>query len=725
MAARHILWVCLFFSLTVFHSQPFAAEPIPGHIIAWGINDFGQTTVPPDLNDVIAVAAGPSHNLALRANGTVVFWGEMTRGPVPPGLSNVVAIAVGFHSVALKSDGTVVIWGTPNADLSTIPPSASNIMAIGAAQGATVALRHDGSVIAWGWDQQLTTLPANLSNVVRIWVGPNHAWAQKADGSFVGWGNNFYGQATLPPGLSGIRSIEAGQFTSLAVKSDFTIHRWGGPDENEVPPGINGVSEVQAGNQHAVALRTNGTVVAWGYNAQGQGSVPEEITGVTTFSVGGNHNLVVTARPRFISLTPPVHASVGERITFTVSAAGGPLTYQWQYRGTNLPNETNSSLSISAASENAGPYAVIVSNAYGYLRRTTELILPPPAITAQPVNREVYRSETVTFSVTVSGLPPLTYQWWHNGTNRVGANSATLSLPAIDSPQVGTYHVVVTDVTGTSVQSAAATLKMLDPRLTTITIKPVVDTSIHSGGAKPQGTSTLLVGLRGVNITDRALIRFDLSQIPANAVVRSAELKLIVVRAPNALPYTFHLHRMLTPWAEGADWSLATATVPWAAPGTQAGSDYLTNSATAVARSTVDGFFALFTPSASLQDDVQTWIQRPASNHGWIVISEGENVLRSARHLGSSESQFPPQLTLTYEIPSPVPTLTQPGVTDGKFNFQSQPTAGWFYTVETREHLDRGDWIVITNMPGGDGRSLLNFSTPATNGHQFFRSTRH
>jgi hypothetical protein len=331
----------------------------------------------------------------------------------------------------------------------------------------------------------------------------------------------------------------------------------------------------------------------------------------------------------------------------------------------------------------------------------------------------------VTFSVTASGFPPLTYQWWHNATNPVGANSATLSLPAIDSPQVGTYHVVVTDVTGTSVQSAAATLKMLDPRPATTTLIPSVDTSIHSGGTKPQGTSTLIVGRRGVNVIDRALIRFDLSHIPTNAVLRSAELKLVIVRAPNAVPYSLHLHRMLTPWAEVADWSQATATVPWAAPGADAGNDYLTSSVSAVARSTADGFFALFTPSAALQDDLQTWIQTPASNNGWIIISEGENVLRSARHLGSSESQFPPQLTLTYEIPSPAPTLTQPGVTDGKFNFQSQPAAGWFYTVETREHLDRGDWIIVTNMPGGDGRTLLNFSTSATNGHQFFRSTRH
>ncbi|HVK59668.1 MAG TPA: RCC1 domain-containing protein, partial [Candidatus Kapabacteria bacterium] len=182
--------------------------------------------------------------LALRANGTVVHWGDITRGPVPTGLSNVVAVAVSFFSVALKSDGTVVVWAAPQPEISNIPPAATNIMAIGAAPGAIIGLRHDGSLIAWGWDQRLTALPPNLSNVVQIAVGPNHAWARKSDGSIVGWGANFDGQAVTPPGLGPVLSIEAGQSTSFAVKPDFTIHRWGGPDENEVPPGITGIAEV-------------------------------------------------------------------------------------------------------------------------------------------------------------------------------------------------------------------------------------------------------------------------------------------------------------------------------------------------------------------------------------------------------------------------------------------------------------------------------------------------
>ena len=75
-------------------------------VAAWGNNDSGQTTVPAGLSNVVAIAAGYYHSLALKTDGTVVAWGYNGYGQtnVPAGLSNVVAIAAGgYHSLALKS----------------------------------------------------------------------------------------------------------------------------------------------------------------------------------------------------------------------------------------------------------------------------------------------------------------------------------------------------------------------------------------------------------------------------------------------------------------------------------------------------------------------------------------------------------------------------------------------------------------------------------------------
>src|SRR5258706_3249910 len=61
-----------------------------GIVIASGDNDSGQTNVPPELTNVVAVVGGLRHNLALRADGTVATWGanDLGQKKVPIGLSN-------------------------------------------------------------------------------------------------------------------------------------------------------------------------------------------------------------------------------------------------------------------------------------------------------------------------------------------------------------------------------------------------------------------------------------------------------------------------------------------------------------------------------------------------------------------------------------------------------------------------------------------------------------
>ena len=95
-----------------------------GTVVAWGNDSFGQTTIPAGLSNVVAIAGGYSHSLALRSDGTVAAWGIQWYGQttIPAGLSNVVAIAGGaYHSLALRSDGTVAAWGR-NDDMARRHP---------------------------------------------------------------------------------------------------------------------------------------------------------------------------------------------------------------------------------------------------------------------------------------------------------------------------------------------------------------------------------------------------------------------------------------------------------------------------------------------------------------------------------------------------------------------------------------------------------------------------
>jgi hypothetical protein len=80
-----------------------------GTVVAWGVNDYGQTTVPAGLSGVTAIAAGIYHSLALKSDGTVVAWGLNNYGQstVPAGLSGVTAIAAGVSITAAGADSAL------------------------------------------------------------------------------------------------------------------------------------------------------------------------------------------------------------------------------------------------------------------------------------------------------------------------------------------------------------------------------------------------------------------------------------------------------------------------------------------------------------------------------------------------------------------------------------------------------------------------------------------
>ena len=130
---------------------------------AWGLNLRGQTSVPPGLTGVIAIAAGDEHSLALKEDGTVVAWGSNNAGQrtVPAGLNRVVAIAAGHdYSLALKDDGTVVGWGSG----IEMPAVLSGVTAITAGAFHSMALREDGTLVTWGRGEDgETVVPQGLT----------------------------------------------------------------------------------------------------------------------------------------------------------------------------------------------------------------------------------------------------------------------------------------------------------------------------------------------------------------------------------------------------------------------------------------------------------------------------------------------------------------------------------------------------------------------------------
>jgi alpha-tubulin suppressor-like RCC1 family protein len=254
-----------------------------GTVWAWGANGSGQlgdgtntlrpvpTAVTGTTSTIVAVAAGSTHTLALGSDGTVWAWGDNSFGqlgdgtpysrnaPVSLSLTNIIAIAAGnIHSVALQSDGTVWVWGNnSNGQLGN---------------GTTT---YSSSPIA------LTT----ISGVTAIDAGASHTLAVKSDGTAWAWGYNYYGQLgdgtsnnqrTSPvqmSGVSGATAVAAGGYHSLVLLTDGTVRAVGynadGELGNNSPTnqnastvvtvsGLTGVTAIAAGDYHSIARKSDG-----------------------------------------------------------------------------------------------------------------------------------------------------------------------------------------------------------------------------------------------------------------------------------------------------------------------------------------------------------------------------------------------------------------------------------------------------------------------------------
>ena len=197
-----------------------------------------------------------------------------------------------------------------------------------------------------------------------------------------------------------------------------------------------------------------------------------------------------------------------------------------------------------------------------------------------------------------------------------------------------------------------------------ITIPPVRDntrfedaTGSLSNGAGP----VLYAGNNGQDLARRALLRFDVAgNLPPDARIESATLTVYVSNASNTIPRTFTLHRVLSDWGEGTSSTTSGSGAPategdatWLhtfSPGTpwaSAGGDF---EPTASASQSIAGIGSYSWSATGMATDVQSWLDDPAANFGWLIQSD-EVTLNTARRFDSRENTVSanrPSLAITF-----------------------------------------------------------------------------
>jgi alpha-tubulin suppressor-like RCC1 family protein len=366
-----------------------AVIPVLSHVVAsWGDNSFGElgdgTLTTRSLyrdiaagRDVVQVAAGRTHNLALRSDGTVTAWGDnehgalgdgTTTGRFTPvqvrGLTGVITqVAAGEQfSLALRSDGTVWAWG-----------------------------RNDRGQLGRGTTSSGEFVPARvavLNRVTKISAGRDFALALRSDGIVFAWGVNRFGQlgngsmsyspVSVPakiPGLAQVTGISAGWDSSLATETSgisavTSVWAWGNNDDGQLgdgtltghatPERVTGVpvyvAGISAGGQFAAVLGTDGSVWGWGTNALGQldiaptGSVVTRPVNMiaagsrfTQISAGAGHMLALRSDGTVLAWGLGIRGQLGNGIQTQVS---GPVQVTGLAGATQVAAGTLSSYAV-------------------------------------------------------------------------------------------------------------------------------------------------------------------------------------------------------------------------------------------------------------------------------------------------------------------------------------------------------------------------------------------
>lgn len=158
---------------------------------------------------------------------------------VPSPNAGFVGVAAGVgHSLGLKADGSIVAWGENLFGQLNVPSPNANFVAVAAGEGHSMGLTADGSIRAWGVNSDgQCCVPSPNAGFTTVAAGNRHSLGLKADGSIRAWGRNGHGQCTVPSPNAGFVAIAAGQYHSLALRFDGSIVVWGGShyDQTTVP----------------------------------------------------------------------------------------------------------------------------------------------------------------------------------------------------------------------------------------------------------------------------------------------------------------------------------------------------------------------------------------------------------------------------------------------------------------------------------------------------------
>ncbi len=480
-------------SVPVWLSDAVAIEASSSHsaairenrqIAIWGSNYYGQATPPGNLRNVVDIAVGAARTLTVQGNlqppvivsplpsGIVSAGRDVTLVPFLRGSKPMIfqwmrdgrplpdekGKALTLETVSADSSGTYsVIVANPVGN--TRSPN-SNIEV----EDPTIRIEVAPAVAVIG---ETAILSANAAGTPPL----EFRWLKNGE------------PIDAPPGDTLI--IEQVSDDDTGIYTAEVSNRFGSATSNEIdfyiapqiqqqPPAL---ATARIGERLTLAISASGSPpisIQWRKNGADipDATEPELVLenirvddgGVYTAHVSNPAGRVVS-EPIQLQIAPhivlqpeaQIFSGFGGAAVFEVRAIGTqPLVYRWMKDGKLLAETEQPRLALERVqATEAGQYHVVVVNAAGQAESEPARLVLPPAIATHPRSQTARAGDSVEFSASAAGSPPLRYQWLKDGQPIEGATSQTLRIDPVEGGDTGRYSVAAANEVGEAVSEAA------------------------------------------------------------------------------------------------------------------------------------------------------------------------------------------------------------------------------------------------------------------------------
>ena len=307
-----------------------------GVLTGWGDNSNGQltnnlqdnnisgnftgiwkNTAVGKLSGVKKISANYSNTLVILSGNKITGWGNNEEGQVA-------------GTIAYNDPNDLFTGNWDNTPVGSITGASG----ISAGAYHSLALLNDNKITGWGDNVSGQAIKGNsLTGIIGISAGGYHSLAIRniSGGLVTGWGDNDYFQSSNGNNLTGVKMVSAGHFHSFALLENGTVTGWGWNDDGQVAGATNlnntngiftgnwtstlvgqltGVKSIRAGWFHTLAFLENNKITGWGFNNAGQ--ITENISynnsnGIFT----GNWNSTIVGSFDFLNVNTNYQNSIG------------------------------------------------------------------------------------------------------------------------------------------------------------------------------------------------------------------------------------------------------------------------------------------------------------------------------------------------------------------------------------------------------------------------------